>query len=331
MSYNYQELLEGLRKGDIRSLAKAVTLIESEKPEDRTRAEHLLQTLSNPAKKKNESLRIGITGVPGAGKSTFIDRFGLDLINANHKVAVLAVDPSSTITKGSILGDKTRMQELSVEKNAFIRPSPTRGNLGGVTRRTMETIRLCEEAGFDRIIIETVGVGQSEISVSQMVDVFISLQIPGAGDDLQGIKKGIVEISDIILITKNDGQFKLAAKTARQHLLNAFHIQTKPPPSVILISSLENTGFNDLSHQLTRLVSRKIGDDSFDKTRTMQNIIWFENELSFGCLELFKNSSNLQKAFKTIKNEIESGTMIPSIGARNLLQNLLGKDPNLSK
>ena len=205
------DYVDGVLNCDRALLAQAITLIESLNDDHRATADAVLNKLLI---QKQDSIRIGITGVPGVGKSTFIESFGKQLTSLDHKVAVLAVDPTSSRTGGSILGDKTRMQELSRDKNAFIRPSPTSGTLGGVTRVTRETIVLCEAAGFDVILVETVGVGQSEIMVSQMVDFFLALMLPGAGDELQGIKKGILEIADMIAVNKADGEMKNAANRA---------------------------------------------------------------------------------------------------------------------
>ena len=215
------DYVDGVLNCDRALLAQAITLIESLNDDHRATADAVLNELLI---QNQDSTRIGITGVPGVGKSTFIERFGKQLTSLDHKVAVLAVDPTSSRTGGSILGDKTRMQELSRDKNAFIRPSPTSGTLGGVTRVTRETIVLCEAAGFDVILVETVGVGQSEIMVSQMVDFFLALMLPGAGDELQGIKKGILEIADMIAVNKADGEMKNAANRAVMEYQHALDI-----------------------------------------------------------------------------------------------------------
>ena len=215
------DYVDGVLNCDRALLAQAITLIESFNDDHRATADAVLNELLI---QKQDSIRIGITGVPGVGKSTFIESFGKQLTSLDHKVAVLAVDPTSSRTGGSILGDKTRMQELSRDKNAFIRPSPTSGTLGGVTRVTRETIVLCEAAGFDVILVETVGVGQSEIMVSQMVDFFLALMLPGAGDELQGIKKGILEIADMIAVNKADGEMKNAANRAVMEYQHALDI-----------------------------------------------------------------------------------------------------------
>ncbi|MCK4503159.1 MAG: methylmalonyl Co-A mutase-associated GTPase MeaB, partial [Desulfuromonadales bacterium] len=218
---NIQQLSDGVRSGNIRSLAKAITLIESVNPSHAKDASELLDDLLPDS---GNSIRIGISGVPGVGKSTFIEALGMNLLQHGHKIAILAVDPSSQLTGGSILGDKTRMEELAREKNAFIRPSPAGKTLGGVARKTRETMLLCEAAGYDVIIVETVGVGQSEIAVSSMVDFFLLLQLANAGDELQGIKKGVMEIADAILINKAEGENRPRAELARQQYVNALHL-----------------------------------------------------------------------------------------------------------
>jgi LAO/AO transport system kinase len=215
------EYVEGILKRDISVLARAITLVESSKTEHQEISKQIIEKILPHTGK---SVRLGITGVPGVGKSTFIDIFGQILVQKNHKVAVLAVDPSSTLSKGSILGDKTRMEKLSIDNHVFIRPSPSSGSLGGVARKTRETILLCEAAGFDYIIIETVGVGQSETEVHQLTDFFLLLMLAGAGDELQGIKRGIMEMADGIAITKSDGNNLDKAKIARAEYANAIHL-----------------------------------------------------------------------------------------------------------
>ncbi|MGI9498500.1 MAG: methylmalonyl Co-A mutase-associated GTPase MeaB, partial [Geminicoccaceae bacterium] len=236
------DLAVGIVAGDRAMLARAITLVESAKPDDQDKARTLLQALLD--KTTQTAHRIGITGVPGVGKSTTIDQLGTNLTDSGHKVAVLAVDPTSSRSGGSILGDKTRMARLATNPNAYIRPSPTAGTLGGVTKKTRETMALCEAAGFDIVIVETVGVGQSEIAVSEMVDIFLFLALPGAGDELQGIKKGILEIADIIAVNKADGNNVGRATHAAAEYRGALHILTPPDaewrPTVHAVSGLEN-------------------------------------------------------------------------------------------
>lgn len=244
---NIPELAQSIIEGQRRALAKGITLIESSLDSDKEKASELLSIL---AKSTKSSIRIGISGVPGAGKSTFIEAFGMHVINQGNRIAVLAVDPSSPITGGSILGDKTRMPELSMNEKAFIRPSPSSGNLGGVAKKTQETITLCEAAGYNVIMVETVGVGQSEITVSEMTDFFLLILISGGGDELQGIKKGIMEIADLILINKADGNNKLAAELARNEYLSALGYITPREEAwradVITISSLYKEGIENV-------------------------------------------------------------------------------------
>lgn len=250
-----QEYITGLKAGNIAVLSKAITLIESSKLEHKQLAQELIDAILPFAGK---SVRIGITGVPGVGKSTFIESFGMHLIAEGKKVAVLAIDPSSSISKGSILGDKTRMEKLSIHPNAFIRPSASSGSLGGVTYKTHEATLLCEAAGFDTIIIETVGVGQSETEVSTITDFFLLLMLAGAGDELQGIKRGIMEMADGIAITKADGANATKAKGARAEYANALHFL--PPsesgwiPEVKTCSSYEGIGINEIHEMIEKFV-----------------------------------------------------------------------------
>lgn len=314
MTISSDQLIAALKKGEVRALAKAITLCESENPAHRLSAEAVLAHCQ-----PTNAQRIGITGMPGAGKSTLIDNIGMTLIEAGHKVAVLAVDPSSTISKGSILGDKTRMHNLSVQQNAFVRPSPSKGSLGGVARRTMESILLCELAGFDRIIVETVGVGQSETAVARMVDLFVSLQIPGAGDELQGIKKGIVEQADLLVITKNDGALKLAAKTARQQLINAFHHRPDGQKPVMLVSTLENTGLTELLAKIDAMIAERQRTGEFASNRAKQRLKWLTDEISAGSLKRIFHHRDLKPRYEGLAQKVADGDAIASIAARQLL------------
>ncbi|TAL81533.1 MAG: methylmalonyl Co-A mutase-associated GTPase MeaB, partial [Bacteroidetes bacterium] len=245
--YTTEEYFEGIISGNRTILSQAITLIESSLPEHYETAQSIIEKCLPHSSK---SIRIGITGVPGAGKSTFIETFGLHIISGGRKLAVLTIDPSSEHTKGSILGDKTRMEQLSTHKDAFIRPSPASGTLGGVARKTRETIILCEAAGFDTILVETVGVGQSETAVHSMVDLFLLLMLAGAGDELQGIKRGIMEMADLIAITKADGSNKPAADKARQSFQNALYLfpakSSGWKPQVLTCSALQNNGIAEL-------------------------------------------------------------------------------------
>ncbi len=274
-----------------RDLAQAITLIESTRPEDRDKANAIFESLTSP---KKPTFRIGVSGVPGAGKSTFIDAFGRLLIEKGHKVAVLAIDPSSPLTHGSILADKTRMQRLSSSPDAFIRPTPSGGILGGVAARTREVTYLCESAGYDIILIETVGVGQSETEIYDLTDAVLLLIPPAAGDELQGLKKGIVEIADILLINKADGELEALCNQAYQVYAGA--LKLTPPrspfwsPPLHKISSLEGRGledvWNDLEHY--RAASQKSGD--WERRRKQQRVKWFEDEVREELWRVFKEN-----------------------------------------
>lgn len=279
---NVQNLAEAIINGNRRALAKGITLIESSLDSHKEQAAELLSLLT---KKKKSSIRIGISGVPGAGKSTFIEAFGMHVIYEGNKIAVLAVDPSSPISGGSILGDKTRMAELSINENAFIRPSPSSGNLGGVAKKTRETIILCEAAGYNVILVETVGVGQSEIAVSEMTDFFVLMLIAGGGDELQGIKKGIMEIADLILINKADGQNELAAELAKKEYLNALQYITPREENwktdVLTISSLHKKGISEVWKKIQdfeKVLGNKIQEN---RKKQISKWLWENIKLEF--------------------------------------------------
>lgn len=270
-----QRLLDGIRSGQRAALARAITTVESKKVEHRRRARALLQAV---LPKTGGAVRLGITGVPGVGKSTTIDALGTFLTGAGHKVAVLAVDPSSTRTGGSILGDKTRMERLATDENAFIRPSPSAGTLGGVAARTRETMLLCEAAGYTVVIVETVGIGQSETAVAEMVDTFLVLGLPGAGDELQGIKKGVIEIADIIAVNKADGDNASRAKQAAAEYRSALQILTAPDaswrPPVLTISGLSGAGLDRLWEEVTRHREAGLKSGAFEAKRQHQQVTW---------------------------------------------------------
>ncbi len=263
--------VEGILAGDRGILSRAITLIESALPAHYEKAQEIIEKCIPYS---GRSFRIGITGVPGVGKSTFIEAFGMHLISAGHKIAVLAVDPSSEITKGSILGDKTRMETLSVNDNAFIRPSPSAGSLGGVARKTREIIILCEAAGFDRILVETVGVGQSETAVHSMVDFFLLLMLAGAGDELQGIKRGIMEMCDGMVINKADGDNVINAQRARVQYQNALHLFPPPSsgwlPQVEVASALHKSGIDKVLQIIESYALLTRDNGYFDKNRLSQ-------------------------------------------------------------
>ena len=269
------DLAAGVRAGNIRSLAKAITLVESRNLDHSIAATTLLDDLLPDT---GNAIRIGISGVPGAGKSTFIEAFGLYLTGKGHKVAVLAVDPSSQRSGGSILGDKTRMEELSREPNAFIRPSPAGDTLGGVARKTRETMLICEAAGYDVIIVETVGVGQSEITVASMVDFFLLLQLPNAGDELQGIKRGVMEIADAIVVNKAEGDNRPRADLARQQCVNALHMLAPKSDHwqvpVLLCSALQREGVAEVWQTVEAFRVAMQAGGEFAAKRALQNSDW---------------------------------------------------------
>lgn len=272
--------LKLLKKGDRLTLSKALTLIESTKTADQNEARKLLSLIS---KNKTSSIRLAITGAPGVGKSTLIDTLGSLLVESKKRVAVLAIDPSSPIHGGSLLGDKTRMEKLSQSKNAFIRPSPSKGVMGGVAPRTLEAILLCEAAGFDYIIVETVGVGQSETSVSTMVDLTLLLLNPGGGDDLQGIKKGIMEVADMIVVNKADhNEESLAKQTAADYQSALSLLMRQETPKVLTISALFNHGIIEVKKEIDELVANKMKDQSYKTKRDNQALDLFWRHLEFG-------------------------------------------------
>lgn len=307
-TYDPSLLFDGIRAGDRSALSKAITLIESNNEQHRLAADELLQKCLPYV---GNSIRIGITGVPGVGKSTFIESFGQLLLRHNKKVAVLAIDPSSGISGGSILGDKTRMQELSVLEEVFIRPSPAGETLGGVARRTRETILLCEAAGYNYIIIETVGVGQSETVVKSMVDFFLLLMLSGAGDELQGIKKGIMEMADALLITKADGDNIQASKRAAVEYRNALHLF--PPnkngwiPEVYTVSAIEGTNLDKVIETIDKFERHTRANGEFEENRLEQDKKWLKEALRDLILSDFFNNDNMQSLLVQFEEKIKSG------------------------
>ncbi len=315
------QIADGVRSGNIRSLAKAITLIESRNPDHSTDAAALLDNLLPDS---GNSIRVGISGVPGVGKSTFIEAFGMHLIDHGHKVAILAVDPSSQLSGGSILGDKTRMEELSREQNAFIRPSPTGDTLGGVARKTRETMLLCEAAGYDVIIVETVGVGQSEITVASMVDFFLLLQLPNAGDELQGIKKGVMEIADAILINKAEGDNRPKAELARGQYLSALHM-VKPKSShwqvpTLLCSALHNEGIGEVWQMICAFSTTMKKHDEFERKRRLQASDWMWALVQEDLKDLFIRNKNVAAMLEQVQLGVSEGVTSPSAAARRLLE-----------
>ncbi len=316
-----QSLLDQLKRGDRAALSQALTLVESKTEGHRKIADKLIQ-LALPFSGK--SIRIGITGVPGVGKSTFIEAFGEHLTQAGKKLAVLAIDPTSTKNKGSILGDKTRMEKLSVNQNAFIRPSPSSGSLGGVAHKTREAILLCEAAGFDVIFVETVGVGQSETMVKSMVDFFMLLMLAGAGDELQGIKRGIMEMADLLVINKADGDNIIKSKAASAEYKRALHLF--PPnenewiPRVAVASALEKSGMDNIWKDILEFNNQQQLKGYFDKNRQAQQMDWFDNLLISRMTETFlKGQADL---IQQIKLDIRNGQLNPSAGVSKVLEQI---------
>ena len=314
------EYVDGVLNCDRALLAQAITLIESLNDDHRATADAVLNKLLI---QKQDSIRIGITGVPGVGKSTFIESFGKQLTSLDHKVAVLAVDPTSSRTGGSILGDKTRMQELSRDKNAFIRPSPTSGTLGGVTRVTRETIVLCEAAGFDVILVETVGVGQSEIMVSQMVDFFLALMLPGAGDELQGIKKGILEIADMIAVNKADGEMKNAANRAvmeYQHALDILNPKSANwKPRSLSCSAFTGDGLAAIWETICDYKRLLKDAGEWQEKRKSQQVEWMWAIIRERILSKIETNEKVQSLVPQLELQVAESKLTPALAALEIL------------
>ncbi len=317
-----EKMAEGVRTGNIRSLAKAITLIESRNPDHAQDAETLLNMLLPDSGK---AIRIGISGVPGVGKSTFIEALGLQLLKRGHRLAVLAVDPTSQLSGGSILGDKTRMEMLARETNAFIRPSPSGDTLGGVARKTRETMLLCEAAGYDVIVVETVGVGQSEVTVASMVDFFLLLQLANAGDELQGIKKGVMEIADAIVINKAEGKNRPAAELARNQYKSALHLM-KPKNShwqvpTMLCSALTGEGIDEVWTMIMNFVETMKEHDEFSSKRRLQTNDWMWSMVMDNLKDLFLQDPKVATTLDQVQAGIANGTTTPGAAARRLIEN----------
>ncbi|MGD1887265.1 MAG: methylmalonyl Co-A mutase-associated GTPase MeaB [Cohaesibacteraceae bacterium] len=307
--------------GDRSALARGITLVESRRADHRETARALLNTLMP---KTGGSIRVGITGAPGVGKSTTIDRFGSMLIEEGHKIAVLAVDPSSTRTGGSILGDKTRMAKLAASRAAYFRPSPSAGTLGGVTAKSRETILLCEAAGFDGVIVETVGIGQSESAGAGMVEVFTVLMLPGAGDELQGIKKGVLEIADIIAINKADGEMATAARKAATHCRAALDILAPTSPvwtvPVLTQSGLHGDGLDTLWATIRDYKAKHEAAGLFSKRRTDQNLAWMRDMLRERALERLTRDPALKTAIAEAEEAVGLGSLAPSMAVEQIVK-----------
>jgi len=311
---------QAIRSGDRRALARAITLIESTRADHRAQAEALMAELLPFSGK---SIRIGISGVPGVGKSTFIETFGLRIIEQSHNVAVLAVDPSSPRTGGSILGDKTRMEELSKHQSAFIRPSPSSGTLGGVARRTREAMLITEAAGFDVVIVETVGVGQSEIAVAGLVDMFILLIVPGGGDELQGIKKGIVELADLIVVNKADGDLLAAAGRAKRDYGAALHLLRASnrdwSPKVMTCSSLERDGIGEIWSVVQEFQALTGQSGTFDIRRADQAKSWMWDEVNETLSSALRSHPQVEKLLPKLEQNVKMGEISPAKAATQVL------------
>lgn len=316
-----EELVQGILKGDKTALSRAITLIESTNAAHTEKANAVINACLPYA---NKSVRIGITGVPGVGKSTFIEAFGKQLTSLGKKVAVLAVDPSSSLSHGSILGDKTRMEELVKDENAYIRPSASGDTLGGVARKTRETIILCEACGFDTIIIETVGVGQSETAVHSMVDFFLLLQIAGAGDELQGIKRGIMEMADLIVINKADGDNIKRARLAKTEYNRALHLFPAKAsgwqPKVATCSALNGEGVSDVWEQLNEYFETTQANGFFSQRRHEQNSYWLTETINIQLKQDFYSRPEITILLEENKKLIEQHSLSPFVAAQKLLE-----------
>ena len=301
-----------------RAMAKAITLLESTRADHRLRADALLNALL-PATGK--SFRLGLSGVPGVGKSTFIEALGLFLIEQGHRVAVLAVDPSSSLSGGSILGDKTRMERLSVQERAYIRPSPASGTLGGVAEKTRESLLVCEAAGHDIVIVETVGVGQSETAVAAMTDMFVLLQLPNAGDDLQAIKKGVMELADLVVINKSDLD-EAAATRARTQITSAMRFlgpHAHAGTAVMQLSALKGTGLPEFWQQVGAFRDRQREQGLFEQRRHQQDQAWMWERIEAGLRRRFAQHAAVQQALPAVTEQVRQGRLAASVAARHLL------------
>jgi LAO/AO transport system kinase len=314
-----QQLIHGVLAGQRRALAKTITLLESTRADHQVRAVQVLNALLPHSGK---AIRIGISGVPGAGKSTFIEALGVWLIERGHKLAVLAVDPSSSVSGGSILGDKTRMEMLCQREEAFIRPSPSSGSLGGVAEKTREAMLVCEAAGFDVVIVETVGVGQSETTVAGMVDMFCLLQLPNAGDDLQAIKKGIVEIADLVVINKADIDPRAAAVTKSQWRNALTVLRPSSPnwkPPVLLVSALQKQGVADFWKEIEGYRSALGASGEFEAKRRHQALDWMWALIDSGLRHQFRDHPAVRAALADVSKAVEAGSVTPAAAAQSLL------------
>jgi LAO/AO transport system kinase len=319
------QFVEGILSGDKVHLSKALSLVESSRDSDLSLKLSVLEGIFH---KSGNAIRIGITGAPGVGKSTFIEALGSLLLSRGLKLAVLTIDPTSQRSHGSILGDKTRMAQLSKSENAFIRPSAAGRNLGGVAHHTRESILICEAAGFEVVIVETVGVGQSEIEVRKMVDFFLLLLIPGAGDELQGIKKGIVEIADCLAINKADGENLSKARQAQATYQNALHfltpVNSKWEPKVFTCSALENQGLEQIWSNVESYLEQMKANGNLEQQRAQQRISWMEDCIRQAISRQLRLSEEQAGGFEQLKNEVEAGKILPNTAAELVMQKLAG-------
>jgi len=315
-----EKLASGVRAGAVASVARAITLVESTRPDHRAAAQELLTLLAPAA---GGARRVGVTGVPGVGKSTFIDALGSDLTAAGHRVAVLAVDPSSTRTGGSILGDKTRMARLAGDPAAYVRPSPTAGTLGGVAAATREAIVVVEAAGYDIVIVETVGVGQSETAVADMVDTFLFLTLARTGDQLQGIKKGVLELADVIAVNKADGPHAADAARAARELAGALRLLRAPEgtwqPPVLTCSAVEGTGLREVWEQVTRHHDRLAASGELAARRGDQQVAWMWTTVRGALMDRLRHHPEVAALTPDLERDVRAGTLTPALAARRIL------------
>lgn len=315
------EYFAGVREGDIAIVARALTLIESSHPQHQLLAEELLTRLMPFT---GNCVRLGITGAPGSGKSTLIESLGMHLVRGGHRVAVLAIDPSSGITGGSILGDKTRMPNLAAESAAYIRPSPSAGTLGGVARKTRENMLVCEAAGFDVVLIETVGVGQSETLVVHMTDCFLALMLPGAGDELQGIKRGLLEVVDLLVVNKADGETKVAAELSARQLRNALESQSgrdsQAAPEVLTCSALHDVGIDAVWNLIEQRHAQMTTDGSLAERRKEQNLHWLWTTVEDRLRQAIYSNPQVQALRESLEKQVLDETISVEAAARQILE-----------
>lgn len=319
------ELARAVRSGDRSALPRAITLVESVRPDHREQAQQLLLAITGAA---GGAQRVGITGIPGVGKSTTIDALGMQLIGQGHRIAVLAVDPSSTRTGGSILGDKTRMPRLAVHPDAYIRPSPTSGTLGGVARATRETIVLLEAAGFDVVLVETVGVGQSEVAVANMVDTFVLLTLARAGDQLQGLKKGVLELADVVVVNKADGEHLAEARMAARELSAAIRLihprETLWRPPVLTVSAIEGAGLNELWDTVQRHHRMLTDSGELEARRRAQQVDWTWQLVRDTVLERVLSNPEVRRLRADIERRVVAGELTPALAAQHIVKAAAG-------